>query len=230
MSVTAAKWIDSWARLQFRFFLNLFSCLLTPNLSRRNNRSRAGLPIIFNFGRNGNRQWIPITFHVYSRYLAATRDVPSTATGCKWLAFRFTTMMQRNQSAHTAWSAMLFSLPSWQLYIILHYTMEKKMAAGWSLQNESSSTSREEGRHIKVQRSSFRLNVVLLIIMTMFFRAFIWWAITYFAWNFYWIRLFMRGAWLNTVILSEKYIVPTEIYLNLWSNMDFDAALEENPN
>ena len=94
----------------------------------------------------------------------------------------------------------------------------------------SSSTSREEGRHIKVQRSSFRLNVVLLIIMTMFFRAFIWWAITYFAWNFYWIRLFMRGAWLNTVILSEKYIVPTEIYLNLWSNMDFDAALEENPN
>ena len=108
--------------------------------------------------------------------------------------------------------------------------MEKKMAAGWSLQNESSSTSREEGRHIKVQRSSFRLNVVLLIIMTMFFRAFIWWAITYFAWNFYWIRLFMRGAWLNTVILSEKYIVPTEIYLNLWSNMDFDAALEENPN
>ena len=47
--------------------------------------------------------------------------------------------------------------------------MEKKMAAGWSLQNESSSTSREEGRHIKVQRSSFRLIVVLLIIMIMFF-------------------------------------------------------------
>ena len=55
------------------------------------------------------------------------------------------------------------------VYIILHYTMEKKMAAGWSLQNESSSTLREEGRHIKVQRSSFRLNVVLLIIMIMFF-------------------------------------------------------------
>ena len=97
------------------------------------------------------------------------------------------------------------------VYIILHYTMEKKMAAGWSLQNESSSTSREVGRHIKVQRSSFRLNVVLLIIMIMFFRAFIWWAITYFTWNFYWIRLFMRGACSNTVILSEKYIVPTKI-------------------
>ena len=136
VSVTAAKWIDSWARLQFRFFLNLFSCLLTTNLSRRNNRSRAGLPTLFNFRRNGNRQWIPITFHVYSRYLPATRDVHSTTTGCKWLAFRFTTMMQRNQSAHTAWGALLFSLPSWQLYIILHYTMERKMAAGWSLQND----------------------------------------------------------------------------------------------
>ena len=102
MSVTAAKWLNSWPRLQFRFFLNLFSCLLTTNLSRRNDRSRAGLPTLFNFRRNGNRQWIPITFHVYSRYLAATRDVHSTATGCKWLAFCFTTMMQRNQSAHTA--------------------------------------------------------------------------------------------------------------------------------
>ena len=75
----------------------------------------------------------------------------------------------------------------------------------------SSSTSREVGRHIKVQWSSNRLNVVLLIIMIMFFRAFIWWAITYFTWNFYWIRLFMRGACLNTVILLEKYIVPTKI-------------------
>ena len=42
MSVTAPKWIDSWERLQFRFFLKLFSCLLTTNLSRTNNRSRAG--------------------------------------------------------------------------------------------------------------------------------------------------------------------------------------------
>ena len=36
-SVAAAKWVDSWERLQFRFFLNLFSCLLITNLSRRNN-------------------------------------------------------------------------------------------------------------------------------------------------------------------------------------------------
>ena len=100
---TAAKWIDSRARLQFRFFLNVFNCLLTTNLSRRNNRSRTGPQTLFNFRRNCNRQWIFIKFHVYSRYLAATRDVHSTTTGCKWLIFHFTTMMQRNQSAHTAW-------------------------------------------------------------------------------------------------------------------------------
>ena len=100
---TAAKWTDSQARLQFRFFLNLFNCLLTTNLSRRNNRSGTGPQTLFNFRRNGNRQWTAIKFHVYSRYLAATRDVHSTTTGCKWLIFHFTTMMQRNQSAHTAW-------------------------------------------------------------------------------------------------------------------------------
>ena len=103
MCETAAKRIDYQARLQFRFFLNVFNCLLTTNLSRRNNRSRTGPQTLFNFRRNCNRQWISITFHVYSRYLAATRDVHSTATGYKWLIFRFTTMMQRNQSAHTAW-------------------------------------------------------------------------------------------------------------------------------
>ena len=102
MCETAAKWIDSRARLQFRFFLNVFNCLLTTNLSRRNNRSRTGPQTLFNFRRNCNRQWISIKFHVYSRYLAATRDVHSTTTGCKWLIFHFTTMMQRNQSAHTA--------------------------------------------------------------------------------------------------------------------------------
>ena len=95
--MTAAKWIDSSAKLQFRFFLNLFSCLLKRNLSRRNNVSRAGLKTLLNFRRNDNRQWILITFHVYSRYLAATRDVYSAATGCKWLNFRFTTIMQRNR-------------------------------------------------------------------------------------------------------------------------------------
>ena len=56
-------------RVQFWFFLNVFSCLLTTNLSRRNNRSRAGPQTLFNFRRNSNRRWIPITFHVYSRLL-----------------------------------------------------------------------------------------------------------------------------------------------------------------
>ena len=55
------------------------------------------------------------------------------------------------------------------VYIVLHYTMKKKMTAGRSLQNEGSSTSREEGRHVQVQRSFVRLNVVLLIIMIMSF-------------------------------------------------------------
>ena len=48
------------------------------------------------------------------------------------------------------------------VYIILHYTMKKKMTAGRSLQSE-------EGRHVQVQRSFVRLNVVLLIIMIMSF-------------------------------------------------------------
>ena len=48
------------------------------------------------------------------------------------------------------------------VYIILHYTMKKKMTAGRSLQSE-------EGRHVQVQRSFARINVVLLIIMIMFF-------------------------------------------------------------
>ena len=86
---TAAKWIDSRARLLFRFFLNVFNCLLTTNLSRRNNRSRTGPQTLFNFRRNCNRQGIAIKFHAYSRYLAATRDVHSTTTGCKWLIVSF---------------------------------------------------------------------------------------------------------------------------------------------
>ena len=76
MCETAAKWIDSQARLQFRFFLNVFNCLLTTNLSRRNNRRRTSPQTLFNFRRNCNRQWISIKFHVCSRYLAATRDSP----------------------------------------------------------------------------------------------------------------------------------------------------------
>ncbi|CAH3136116.1 unnamed protein product [Pocillopora meandrina] len=55
-----------------------------------------------------------------------------------------------------------------EVYVILHYTMKKKMATGRSLQNERSSTSREERRHIKVQRSFARLNVVLLIMIVLF--------------------------------------------------------------
>ena len=55
-----------------------------------------------------------------------------------------------------------------EVYAILHYTMKKKMATGRSLQNETSSTSREERRHIKVQRSFARLNVVLLIMIGVF--------------------------------------------------------------
>ena len=102
MCETAAKRIDSRARLQFRFFLNVFNCLLTTNLSRRNNRSRTGPQTLFNFRRNCNRRWISIKFHVYSRYLVANRVVHSTTTGCKWLIFHFTTIM-RNQSVHTAW-------------------------------------------------------------------------------------------------------------------------------
>ena len=47
--------------------------------------------------------------------------------------------------------------------------MKKKMAAGRSLQNESTSTTREEGRHIQVQRNFVRINVVLLIVLIVFF-------------------------------------------------------------
>ena len=169
MSVTAAKWIDSWARLQFRFFLNLFSCLLTTNLSRRNNRSRAGLPIIFNFGRNGNRQWIAITFHVYSRYLAATRDVPSTATGCKWLAFVLRPWCNaiRVRTPPEVHCCSRCHRGNYTLFCITPW--KRKWPQDGHSKTISSSTSREVGRHIKVQRSSFRLNVVLLIIMIMFF-------------------------------------------------------------
>ena len=49
MCETAAKRIDYQARLQFRFFLNVFNCLLTTNLSRRNNRSRTGPQTLLTF-------------------------------------------------------------------------------------------------------------------------------------------------------------------------------------
>ena len=52
-------------------------------------------------------------------------------------------------------------------YILLHYTMKKKMATGNTLQNES--TSREESKHTQVQRSFVRLNVILLIVLIVCF-------------------------------------------------------------
>ena len=54
-------------------------------------------------------------------------------------------------------------------YILLHYAMKKNMAAGRSLQNEGTSTSRKEGRHIQMQRNFVRINVVLLIVLIVFF-------------------------------------------------------------
>ena len=48
-------------------------------------------------------------------------------------------------------------------YILLHYTMKKKMARGNTLQNESK--SREESKHTQVQRNFVRLNVILLIVL-----------------------------------------------------------------
>ena len=64
-------------------------------------------------------------------------------------------------------TTLLFSLPSCCTLLCIT-PWKKKMTAGHSLQNESSSTSREEGRHVQVQWSFVRLNVVLLIIMIMF--------------------------------------------------------------
>lgn len=43
------------------------------------------------------------------------------------------------------------------------------MAVGRSLQNESSSTSREEGSHMKVQRSVVRVNFFLLTVLIVSF-------------------------------------------------------------
>ena len=53
------------------------------------------------------------------------------------------------------------------LYILLHKTMKKKMAAGNSLQNES--TSREASKHTQVQRNFVRLNVILLTVLIVCF-------------------------------------------------------------
>ena len=53
-------------------------------------------------------------------------------------------------------------------YILLHYTMKRKMAAGNSLRNENTS-AREESKHAQVQRSFVRVNVILLIVLIVCF-------------------------------------------------------------
>ena len=84
--------------------MNLVSSFLGTNSSRWNDRSRAGPSTLLNFRRNDNKRWIPIAFHVYSRYFfAVIKDVHPTTTTCIGLPVSFTTMMQRHQCAHTAW-------------------------------------------------------------------------------------------------------------------------------
>lgn len=84
--------------------MNLVTSFLGTNSSRWNDRSRAGPSTLLNFRRNDNKRWIPIAFHVYSRYFfAVIKDVHPTTTTCIGLPVSFTTMMQRHQCAHTAW-------------------------------------------------------------------------------------------------------------------------------
>lgn len=84
--------------------MNLVSSFLGTNSSRWNDRSRAGPSTLLNFRRNDNKRWIPIAFHVYSRYFfSVIKDVHPTTTTCIWLPVSFTTMMQRHQCAHTVW-------------------------------------------------------------------------------------------------------------------------------
>ena len=84
--------------------MNLVSSFLGTNSSRWNDRSRTGPSTLLNFRRNDNKRWIPIAFHVYSRYFfAVIKDVHPTTTTCIGLPVSFTTMMQRHQCAHTAW-------------------------------------------------------------------------------------------------------------------------------
>ena len=95
-SATAGKWVDSWERLQFRFFLNLFSCLLITNLSRRNNT----FSLSKERQQRVNPRYIPRLFkqsRCHQRCLLDRDRMQIT---------RFTIMMQRSQSAHTAWYGM----------------------------------------------------------------------------------------------------------------------------
>ncbi|XP_078384862.1 melanopsin-B-like [Oculina patagonica] len=80
-------------------------------------------------------------------------------------------LMGVSEKVHEAITLFLHSyavvLVTIVFYILLHYTMKKKMASGNSLRNES--TSREESKHAQVQRNFVRLNVILLIVLIVCF-------------------------------------------------------------
>ncbi|XP_078342660.1 melanopsin-B-like [Oculina patagonica] len=80
-------------------------------------------------------------------------------------------LMGVSEKVHDAITLFLHSyavvLVTIVFYILLHYTMKRKMAAANSLQNES--TSRQESNHTKVQRNFVRLNVILLIVLIVCF-------------------------------------------------------------
>ena len=107
-----------WARLQFWFFLNLYSCLLTTNLSGRNSRSRAGLPTLFNFRRNGKRQWISITFHYILVF--RVRDI---------LSFRL--ILARAVGEQTILSENLRKSVWFGFFILSWETQSKKSFTSW---------------------------------------------------------------------------------------------------
>ena len=53
-------------------------------------------------------------------------------------------------------------------YILLHYTMKRKMAAANSLKNETTS-AREGCKHTRVQRNFVRLNVIFIVVLIVCF-------------------------------------------------------------
>ena len=55
--------------------------------------------------------WLKVTYRFDSGGNWAVAH--PTATGCKWLTFCFTTMIQRNESAHTAWCQIMVSDRVW---------------------------------------------------------------------------------------------------------------------
>ncbi|XP_078384861.1 melanopsin-B-like [Oculina patagonica] len=85
--------------------------------------------------------------------------------------FSCLTLMGVSEKVHEAITLFLHSyavvLVTIVFYILLHYTMKRKMAAANSLQNES--TSRQGSKHTEVQRNFVRLNVILLIVLIVCF-------------------------------------------------------------